>query len=117
MKDLVEFKIKQDELPVFVIYFLLGILHSIKNNKVSPDVGIWTIAHPTFREFLEGAANIPQELSEVIQSCDELAMEGRIYDDFLNERIAILEKLLEGYKNHDVFPSFHWLSGMVPNEQ
>ena len=116
MKDLVEFKIKPEELPLFLIYFILGILHSIKNNKISPDVGIWTIAHPSLQRFLEDVPSIPQELLEIIEGCDEFSLGDQVDYDFISEQIVALEKMLEGYKDHNVFPSFHWLSGLTPEK-
>ena len=116
MKNLVEFKVRQEEFPLFLIYFILGILHSIKNNKISPKVGVWTLGHPSLRNFLKTVPTIPAELVEVIECCDEFSAGDHIYYDSINEQIVKLEALLGGYKEHDVFPSFHWLSGMLPSE-
>jgi hypothetical protein len=110
-EQVIQFTLQNSELPVFYAYLALGMLRAIKSRAVSPDVGIWTLAHPNVSRFLQANDALPDELREILESCEKLSVEGALSESFLDELIERLEVLLKTLPEKNVLPSLRWLSG------
>ena|SRR3954454_20307674 len=62
-----------EQLHTFIACLSLGTLHAIRTGILDTDAGIWSLASPSLLGPLRSNPHVPNELIEVLESCDELS--------------------------------------------
>lgn len=97
-------KIKTDSLEAFVCCLVLGTLRAMRDKQVSLESGIWTLARPVFSRDPAIEKVLPKELSNILQSADEIEIlsdvsgrdeANRLLDKWISYAEARLQELDE----------------------
>lgn len=90
----VRFQIAKHDLPAFLACLAIGTLDAIRRGVLPAEAGIWTLGAPKIWRQLESTSPVIQEISDVLQTCDELSAIKKLRPDSFDAEVAkLIERL------------------------
>lgn len=92
----VNIQLEQDDFPAFLACLGIGTLVAMQKGQLEAEAGVWTMGAPRVWEpFVEDSV-VPQEVLEVFQQSDELAMLQQLAPESYEEELSRLINQLSG---------------------